>query len=140
MRVLARLSRALAPPPIGPDTLVPERHRAFIRSLPCLACGRPAPSECAAIGARTEAGTGLQPTARLIVPLCGPPTVWEDCCHSRLYYRGRTRFWSELGIDPLALAARLWRVSGDREAGVHAVMRARQARVLHRGEVREARS
>jgi hypothetical protein len=132
MRVPARLARAVAPSPIGPASLVLEQHRAFIRSLPCVACGRPAPSECANV--RERSGD------RYTVPLCGPPTVWQDCCHSRLYYRGRTHFWSELGIDPLALAARLWRVSGDREAGVHAVMRARQARVLHRGEVREARS
>ena len=137
MRLLARFARAVAPPLIGPDTLVLERHRAFIRSLPCLACGRPAPSECATVRARTDTGIGLQPTARLIVPLCGPPTVWQDCCHSRLYYRGRTRFWSELGIDPFGLAARLWRVSGDSEAGEHAIMRARQAALLRRGEVRE---
>ena len=126
MRVPVRLARAVAPPPIGPDTLALEAHRDFIRSLPCVACGRPAPSECATV----REGPG----DRYIVPLCGPPTVWADCCHNRLYYRGRTRFWLELGIDPLALAARLWRVSDDREAGEHLILRARQAILRHRGE------
>ena len=130
MRVPARLTRAVAPPPIGPDTLALERHREFIRALPCLACGRPAPSECATV----REGVGLLPSDRYTVPLCGPPTVWADCCHSRLYYRGRARFWLELGIDPLALAARLWRVSGDRAAGAHLILRARQATLRHRGE------
>src|SRR5260221_9729728 len=122
MRVPARFARAVARPPLGPASLALERHRDFIRSLPCVACGRPAPSECAAVGARTDAGTGLQPTARFGVPLCGPPTVWGDCCHSRLYYRGRARFWSELGIDPLAVAVRLWRGSRRSEGGGHPVI------------------
>ena len=136
MRVPARLARVVAQPPIGPDTRDLEQHRAFIRSLPCLACSMPAPSEYASVRARTEAGMGLQPTGRFIVPLCGPPTIWEDCCHSRLHYRGRTQFWSELGIEPLALATRLWRISGDSEAGTHLILRARQASLLHRGKGR----
>jgi hypothetical protein len=74
------------------------------------------------------------------MPLCGPATIWEDCCHSRLHYLGASRIWSALGIDPLALAAPLWRVSGDSKAGQHAVMRACQATPRYRGEVRKARS
>jgi hypothetical protein len=124
MRLPTRLKRAVTPPAIGPDTLVLERHRAFIRALPCVACGTPAPSECATVRE--------VPGDRYTVPLCGPPTVWQDCCHSRLYYHGRPRFWSELGIDPLALATRLWRVSGDRKAGQRVVMCARQAIAINR--------
>src|SRR5260221_7275762 len=123
MRVPARFARAVARPPLGPASLALERHRAFIRALPCVACGRPAPSECAAVGAGTDPGRGLQPTGRFLVPLCGPPTIWEDCCHSRLHYLGRTRFWSELGIDPFGLAARLWRGSGGTEARRRPLMR-----------------
>src|SRR5690349_737723 len=77
-------------------------HQAFIRLLPCIGCGKPAPSEFATVlGA---AGLGVSPNDRYLVPLCGPATVWSDCCHSRLHYRGPRRFWSELRIDPLNLA------------------------------------
>jgi hypothetical protein len=117
--------RARARLPSPPDNPLLTRHQAFIRALPCVSCGKPAPSECAQV--RMHAGLGLPPSDRYLVPLCGPATVWQDCCHSRKHYRGAARFWSELGIDPLDLAARLWRVSGDVTAGRCAVMRARQA-------------
>ena len=70
------------------------------------------------------AGAGLPLSDRYLVPLCGPPTVWQDCCQSRKHYLGPTRFWAELGIDPRELAARLWRISGDVKAGEFAVWRA----------------
>src|SRR5205807_7487537 len=92
---------------------------------PCLSCGKPAPSECAYVGRLPE--LGIPPSGRYLVPLCGPATVWQDCCHSRKHYRGAARFWSELGIEPLDLAVQLWRASGDVTAGRRTVMRARQA-------------
>jgi hypothetical protein len=110
-----RLRRARLPSP--PDNPFLTRHQAFIRSLPCVSCGKAAPSECAQV----QGSTGY------LVPRCGPATVWQDCSHSRKHYRGAARFWSELGIDPLDLAAQLWRVSGNVTAGLRAVMRARQA-------------
>jgi hypothetical protein len=119
-----RILRALAQAPIGPDGRGLTRHQAFIRSLPCVACGKPAPSECACLAGGTEGCIGLQPNDRYTVPLCGPTTVWDDCCHSRQHQIGRARFWSELGIDPLRLAECLWRISGDRGKGRHMVMRA----------------
>ena len=72
-------------------------------------------------------GLGIPPSERYILPLCGPEAVWKDCCHSRKHHRGAARFWSELRVDPLDLAAQLWRVSGDARAGQSTVMRARQA-------------
>jgi hypothetical protein len=129
MRLPARRSPATAPPPSGPECRL-GRHREFIRALPCVACGKPAPSECAEL-------RGAEPGDPLMVPLCGPATVWQDCCHSRLHDLG-LRFWSALGIDPLDLACRLWRVSGDIPAGEPLVRRARQriARQRQRGEAR----
>jgi hypothetical protein len=117
--------RSQAQLPSPPDNPLLTRHQAFIRALPCLSCGKSAPSECAQV--RMHAGLGLPPSDRYLVPLCGPATVWQDCCHSRKHYRGAARFWSELGIDPLDLASQLWRVSGDVTAGLRAVMLARQA-------------
>src|SRR5437764_9169487 len=72
-------------------------------------------------------GIGSPPSGRYLVPLCGPDTVWEDCCHSRKHHLGATRFWLRLGIEPLDLAAQLWRVSADVEAGERVIMRARPA-------------
>jgi len=122
MNPMPRRLRARLPSP--PDNRLLTRHQAFIHSLPCVVCGKPAPSECAQVG--MLAGLGLRGTDYYLVPLCGPDTVWQDCCHSRKHYRGPARFWSELGIDPRDLASQLWRVSGDVTAGWRAVMLARQ--------------
>ena len=120
------------------DDPIVTRHQRFIRSLPCLGCGKPAPSECAYVG--MLGGLGLAPTEHYLLPLCGPATVWQDCCHSRKHYLGAARFWSELGIEPLELASQLWRISGDVTTGLRAVMRARQASAVwcHRPSRREA--
>jgi hypothetical protein len=125
MRIPARLVRATAQTWAGPDTEILIRHRAFIRALPCLCCGKPAPSECALL--RTHGRLGLASSGRYLVPLCGPATVWEDCCHSCKHYLGARRFWSGLGINPRDVACPLWRVSGDIEAGLRVVMQARRA-------------
>src|ERR1051325_1702314 len=112
-----------------PDNHLLSRHQAFIRALPCVGCRKSAPSECAHIG--MPAGLSLSPSERDVVPLCGPATLWEDCCHSRKWFLGAARFWSALGIDPLDLAYLLWRVSGDVKAGEYLVLRARQTRSQH---------
>jgi hypothetical protein len=125
MKSLRRRLRDQARLSSPPENPVLMRHRRFIRSLPCLACGKPAPSECAHIG--RIAGPSIPTSDRYLVPLCGPATVWQDCCHSRKHYRGAVRFWPGLGIEPLDLASQLWLVSGDVTAGLRAVMHARQA-------------
>ena len=116
--------RSRDPSTLSDDPIV-TRHQRLIRSLPCLSCGKPAPSECAYVGMLP--GLPLLRSDRYLAPLCGPATVWQDCCHSRKHYRGAVRFWSELGIEPLDLAVQLWRASGDVTAGRRMVMRARQA-------------
>ena len=94
MNAARRRLRAEALSPIWPDQPLLSQHQAFIRALPCVACGKPAPSECA-----------------------------------------------HLGIDPLDLAFRLWRVSGDMRAGERLVLRAQQAAYHHRdnGELGHSR-
>jgi len=140
MRAPRRLLRGQSQPPTWPDNPILTKHQRFIRSLPCLGCGKPAPSECAYVG--MLAGLGLPPTEHYLLPLCGPATVWQDCCHSRKHYLGAARFWSELGIEPLDLASQLWRVSGDVTTGLRAVMRARQASAVwcHRPSRRDAKA
>lgn len=122
MTASAHALQATAQPLPQADGPACSGHETFIRSLPCMACGKPAPSECAHVAGGMNLGLGASPDARYIVPLCGPATVWNDCCHSRLHYLGPRRFWSELGLDPLDLARNLWRISGNREAGLRAVM------------------
>ena len=121
-----------------PDRPTLTMHQRFIRSLPCLSCGKPAPSECPYVG--MLAGLGILPSDRHLVPLCGPATVWQDCCNNREHHRGAARFWAELAIDPIDLAFQLWRVSGDVAAGLHAMTRARQAPAHHYRNLEGSRS
>jgi hypothetical protein len=131
MKMPAPIARTAAHLLEKPESQASPAHQVFIRSLPCIGCGKPAPSECANV--RTRAASICY-----VVPLCGPSTVWDDCCHSRQHDRGASRFWSELGIDRFDLAARLSRVSGDREAGEAIVGHARQAIARQQGDVPEA--
>ena len=125
MRIPARLARALeaANRPAHP---VLASHEAFIRGLPCVACGEPSHTECASAWGYAGQGAGFEWRRLYLLPLCGPETVWQDCCHSRMHFQGSRRFWAGLGIDPRRLARLLWRVSGDLSAGQHAILLARQ--------------
>src|SRR3954464_1721495 len=123
MTMPLRRLRAQALLAIGPHNPLLTKHQAFIRTLPCVVCGKPAPSEFACV--RFHPGFGLPLRDPYLLPLCGPATVWDDCCHSRKHFLGAARFWSGLGIDPLDLADRMWRVSGDVEAGERVVRNAR---------------
>ena len=123
MNMPLRRLRAQTLSATAPDNPFMAKHQAFIRALPCVVCGKPAPSECACV--RFHPGIGLPVSDPYLLPLCGPATVWDDSCHSRKHFLGAARFWSGLGIDPLSLAVRMWRVSGDVEAGERVVRRAR---------------
>ena len=94
-------------------------HLAFVRQLPCVACGKAAPSEAAHVRTGTDGGAGVKPSDRYTVPLC-------TLCHAKQHRIGELRFWSALRIDPLNVAWRLWTVSADLRAAERAVFRARQ--------------
>ena len=131
----SRRLRAQSQSSSSPDDLSLTSHQAFIRSLPCLSCGKRAPSECAYVGM-----LGLLPSHWYFVPLCGPATVWQDCCHSRKHHSGAARFWAELGLDPIDLAFELWRVSGDLTAGLRTITEARESAAPHYRNLEESRS
>jgi len=95
------------------------QHLAFVRRLPCVACGKAAPSHAAHVRTGTDGGTGMKPGDRYAVPLCA-------ACHARQHQVGELTFWSALRFDPLNVAFRLWTVSADIEAGERTVFRARQ--------------
>src|SRR5215471_13430072 len=82
------------------------QHLAFVRQLPCVACGKAAPSEAAHVRTGTDGGVGMKPGDRYTVPLC---TV----CHAKQHRIGELTFWSALRIDPVNAALRLWTVSAD---------------------------
>src|SRR5215472_12000781 len=94
-------------------------HLAFVRLLPCVACGKAAPSDAAHVRTGTDGGTGIKPADRYAVPLCA-------ACHAKQHRVGELTFWSALRIDPVNVALRLWTVSADVEAGERTVFRARQ--------------
>jgi hypothetical protein len=102
-----------------PDLRRRQQHLAFIRQLPCVACGNAAPSEAAHVRTGTDGGVGVKPADRYAVPLC-------TACHAKQHRIGELSFWSERRIDPLNVALRLWTISGDAEAGQRTVFRARQ--------------
>ena len=95
------------------------QHLAFIRQLPCVACGKAAPSDAAHVRTGTDGGVGMKPADRYAVPLC-------TACHAKQHRVGELSFWSALRFDPLNVALRLWTVSADLEAGERIVFRARQ--------------
>jgi hypothetical protein len=102
-----------------PNLRVRAQHLAFIRMLPCVACGRKGPSEAAHVRCGTDGGTGIKPSDRYSVSLCRG-------CHDTQHAWGELSFWAAKRIDPLDVALRLWTVSGDVEAGERIVFRARQ--------------
>jgi hypothetical protein len=95
------------------------QHLAFVRQLPCVACGKAAPSDAAHVRTGTDGGVGRKPGDRYAVPL-------RTACHAKQHRIGELTFWSTLRIDPLNVALRLWTVSADMEAGERTVFRARQ--------------
>jgi hypothetical protein len=114
-----RISRTVAHQKHKPDFRRRVQHLAFIRLLPCVACGKAAPSEAAHVRTGTDGGVGMKPGDRYAVPLCA-------ACHARQHRVGELTFWSALRIDPVNVALRLWTISADVKAGERTVFRARQ--------------
>jgi len=114
-----RIPRTIARRKSKPGLRKRVQHLAFVRQLPCVACGKAAPSDAAHVRTGTDGGVGVKPGDRYAVPLCG-------ACHAKQHRIGELTFWSALRIDPLNVALRLWSVSADMEAGERTVFRARQ--------------
>jgi hypothetical protein len=69
------------------------QHLAFVRQLPCVACGRAAPSDAAHVRKGANGGVGVKPADRYAVPLC-------NACHALQHGVGELSFWAALRIDP----------------------------------------
>lgn len=114
-----RIPRDVAAPTRSSDPRRDRGHLALIRRLPCIACGRDGQTEAAHVRNGTDGGTGLKPSDRWCVPLCG-------ACHRRQHSVGEVTFWGEVGIDPTGPANALWVKSGDIDAMRRIVERALQ--------------
>jgi hypothetical protein len=115
----ARIPRTVARRKPKLDSRRRRQHLSFIRQLPCVACGRAAPSEPAHVRTGTDGGVAIKPGDRYAVPLCA-------ACHAKQHRVGELSFWCALRVDPLNVAFRLWIISADLEAGERTVFRARQ--------------
>jgi hypothetical protein len=114
-----RIPRTVAHRKPKPDLRRRANHLTFLRQLPCVVCGKVAPSEAAHVRSGSDGGAGIKPSDRWSLSLC-------TSCHALQHEFGELRFWSTLRIDPLNVALRLWTVSGDIKAGERIVFRARQ--------------
>ena len=109
-----------------PDPRRQDEHRKWIKLLPCLGCGHRPPCDPAHLRFNEgdpvfKGAAGKRPPDWLLVPLCRE-------CHDR-EEQGKLTFWGSCmasGIsDPLAVASRLRRISGDIERGYQAIKHAR---------------
>lgn len=101
-------------------------HLAYVRRLPC-ACGcHGSPCDAAHVRyadldrGKTYTAKGVKPSDRWTVPL-------TRACHEAQHSTNERAWWEARGIDPLALAERLYAVSGDLEAGRRIIMGAARA-------------
>ena len=99
----SRIPKTLARRKARPKLHRQGQHLAFVRQLPCVACGKAAPSEAAHVRTGTDAGVGIKPADRYAVPLC-------VSCHAKQHRVGELTFWSALRVDPLNVSLRLWTV------------------------------
>lgn len=93
-----------------------EKNAAYlelIRALPCLRCGRSAVQAAhvrMSAAGETPVGIGTKPSDQRSVPLCS----WCHLDASDSQHRvGESAFYGELGIDPLALAKKLYAARPD---------------------------
>lgn len=126
MRRAARIPRSLPEHNRRPDPRRWSEHCVWMKLLPCLACGCYPPCDPAHLRFNHadpvyKGAAGMQPPDWQLVPLCRR-------CHEK-EERGELTFWAgcmERGIsDPIGVAARLRRVSGDVEKGWAAIAHAR---------------
>lgn len=111
----AELTRPTRPP--SETLLIPKEtrirnkaHLAFVRSLPCVICGRQ-PSHAHHIKFAQQGALGMKVSDEYTVPLC-----FLD--HDALHNAGNERAWWEARkVDPLPIAADLW--ASTRRSGAH---------------------
>jgi hypothetical protein len=103
-----------APPDVGNEVVYirkptrerDQHHLRFVATQPCLICGR-RPTDAHHIKFAQVTAMGRKVSDRFAVPLC-------RLHHHELHLRGNERlWWQDKKIDPLAVAATLWRRTHD---------------------------
>jgi len=98
---------------------IDKRHKAALAQCPCAVCGAAGPSHVAHVRLSNAAlgvdmaGMGAKPADRYALPLC--PEHHQNSNDAE-HHKGTKKFWRDLGIDPLRLAAELHQQSPDVEA------------------------
>ena len=82
-------------------------HRAWVRGYACSACGSTVGIECAHVRTGTDGGTGIKPSDKWCISLCGE-------CHREQHLWGERVFETTKGIDMKALAEEFYRASPHR--------------------------
>lgn len=124
----ARIAKSLPPRRYEPKPgrLRSRAHLDWLKTLPCLACGKLPPCDPAHLRFNHaeplhKGAVGRRPPDDKAVPLCRKCHTAED--------DGKVTFWGRCmarGIsDPVAVAERLYRISGDLERGFAAIQHAR---------------
>ena len=81
-----------------------KQHLRFVASQPCLICGR-APSDAHHLRFAQPRAMGRKSSDEFVVPLCRTH-------HRQNHQTGREEsWWASVSIDPLEIAAKLWRIS-----------------------------
>lgn len=104
-----------------------KAHLAFIRSLPCCVCGNGLTQAHHILRADDRPkGTGRRNHDKYALPICAFHHI-AQFGHDTAHGSGNDEAWLQgHGIDGRALAAALWRVSGDLDAGLRIVERCKQ--------------
>lgn len=107
---------------------IDEAHRAFIRGLPCSACGTRVNVQCAHVRAHhwdsivvpveERGGCGIKPHDKWTLPSC-------HHCHAKQHNKGERTFWGLHNINPLRLAQALWCNAPNRNACLNIILRHR---------------
>jgi hypothetical protein len=82
-------------------------HRAWVRGHACCACGSMAGIECAHVRMGTDGGTGIKPSDKWCISLCGE-------CHRLQHQVGENAFAFAKQIDMKALAEAFYKASPHR--------------------------
>ena len=128
-RFLPRIARDVPKGQRKPREGLRSKHRQWVKTLPCVACGGMPCDPAHVRMSRADLGKfntgGRKPDDKYIVPLCRR-------CHDRQHDKEAERpFWARLGIDPVDVSLRLWAITGDTEQALRAIERAHQAIALH---------
>lgn len=135
--------------PIRTPRVKNDRHRQFIKSLPCICCLVEGVEILADDPMHLRAGSALhgkEPTGggqtaddRWTLPGCRPHHNAQNHANPGSAGNRELGFWQAWGIDPFLLCLVLWGVTGDHHAAVQVLRAHAQAAAARRASAEEYR-